>query len=155
LKATARRLSLRGRFLRQDGQAEGEKYELGAWIWPIAEAQGWIDLALRTCRAMFSEMPSSELYVDLKRLFGNRWEAEKPKLPNRLRKMIDDEVMADIHLVEEAWDEAIGIADWADDWDYKVVEKAADAILPNRPEWVLEAARKQAEILIAKTASKY
>jgi uncharacterized Zn finger protein len=35
-----------------------------------------------------------------------------------------------------------------------VVEKVADAVLPHRPEWVIAVAGKQAEILIAKTASK-
>jgi hypothetical protein len=51
---------------------KGRKYELGAWLYPIAEAQGRINLLLRAFRAMFSEMPSPELYVELKRLYGNR-----------------------------------------------------------------------------------
>jgi hypothetical protein len=30
--------------------------------------------------------------------------------------------LADILLTEEEWDETIGIADRADDWDYELVE---------------------------------
>ncbi|MGB7537957.1 MAG: SWIM zinc finger family protein [Anaerolineales bacterium] len=133
---------------------KGRKYELGAWLLPIAEAQGRSDLHLRACRAMFSEMPSLELYVELKRLYGSRWEVERPKILKPLRKTLEDDVLADILLAEEEWDEAIGIADRADEWGYEVVEKVAGAVLPHRPEWVIAVARKQAESLIAKTKSK-
>jgi uncharacterized Zn finger protein len=133
----------------------GNKYDLGAWLWPIAEARGRTDLLLKACRVMFSEMPSLELYIELKRLYGTRWEAEKPKILNRLRKTIEEDVMAEIHLAEKEWDPAIAMADRAESWDYEIVEKVADAVLAYRPEWVSKVSRKQAEFLIAKTASKY
>jgi uncharacterized Zn finger protein len=133
---------------------KGRKYDLGAWLLPIAEAQGRSDLILKACRAMFFEIPSSELYVELKRLSGSRWGVEKPKILKPLRKTLDDDVLAEILLEEEEWDEAIGIADRADEWSYDVVEIVADAVVLHRPEWVIAVARKQAEGLIAKTESK-
>lgn len=49
----------------------------------------------------------------------------------------------------------ISIANKAGDWNYSLIEKVADAVFPFRPDWVIQATRKQAEGLIAKTQSKY
>ena len=65
------------------------------------------------------------------------------------------DVLADVYLSEEEWDKAISIADKAGEWNYSLIEKVADAVFPFRPDWVIQASRKQAEGLIAKTQSKY
>jgi uncharacterized Zn finger protein len=36
-----------------------------------------------------------------------------------------------------------------------LIEKVSDAVFPFHPDWVIQASRKQAEGLIAKTQSKY
>ena len=64
-------------------------------------------------------------------------------------------VLVDVYLFEEAWDEAIVVADQTADWDYSLIDKVVDAVLPFRPDWVIQASRKQAEGLIVKTQSKY
>ena len=65
------------------------------------------------------------------------------------------DVLVDVYLIEEAWDEAIAVADQAGASDYSLVDKVTDAVLPFRPDWVIQASQKQAEGLIAKTQSKY
>ena len=65
------------------------------------------------------------------------------------------DVLVDFYLFEEARDQAIGVADETGDWNYSLIEKVADAVLPFHPDWVNQASRKQAEGLIAKPQSKY
>jgi uncharacterized Zn finger protein len=65
------------------------------------------------------------------------------------------DVLVDVYLSEEEWDKAISIAKKAGEWNYSLIEKVADAVFPFRPDWVIQASRKQAEGLIAKTQSKY
>lgn len=65
------------------------------------------------------------------------------------------EVLVDVYLFDEEWDQAIDVADKTGVFNYSLIEKVADAVLPYRPDWVIEASRKQAEGLIARTQSKY
>jgi hypothetical protein len=50
----------------------------------------------------------------------------------------------DIHLEENEWDDAIKIAE-KDFGSFRLLEKAADAVIPYRPDWVIRVAIKQAE----------
>ena len=133
----------------------GSKHDLGAWLGPIEETQGRIEQAIQAFRAAFTSMPSLELYTTLQRLSGADWEATRPVLMQVLLDSNRPDVLVDVYLYEEAWDQAIGVADQTGDWNYSLIEKVADAVLPSRPDWVIQASRKQAEGLIAKTQSKY
>ena len=133
----------------------GSKHDLGAWLGPIEEIQGQIEQAIQAFRAAFTSMPSLELYTTLQRLSGADWEATRPVLMQVLLDLNRPDVLVDVYLYEEAWDQAIGVADQTGDWNYSLIEKVADAVLPSRPDWVIQASRKQAEGLIAKTQSKY
>ena len=42
-----------------------------------------------------------------------------------------------------------------DKYDYRLVATGADSLIVHRPEWVVSASIKQAEVLIEKTQSKY
>jgi uncharacterized Zn finger protein len=134
---------------------KGDKDALACWLWPIEESRGRTRQARTACRAVFAEEPSLELYEALHGLSGKEWNSLKPKLMDRLRKKGERDVLADVYIWEGEWDLAIGVADKAARWDFTLVEKVADAVLPHRPDWVVEAARKQAEQLISKADSKY
>jgi uncharacterized Zn finger protein len=134
---------------------DGNKHELGAWLGPIEETQGQIDKAIKAYQAAFTSLPSLELYSILKKLSGANWGDLRPVLMQILQASPHMEVLVDVYLSEEEWDKAINIAKEAGEWNYSLIEKVADAVFPFRPDWVIQASRKQAEGLIAKTQSKY
>ncbi len=133
----------------------GSKHDLGVWLGPIEEAQGQIEPAIQAYQAAFMSQPSLEVYTSLKNLSGEKWENLKGFLVQTMQALPYTDVLVDVYLFEEAWDEAIVITDQAGEWNYSLIEKVTDAVLPFRPDWVIQASRKQAEGLIAKTQSKY
>ena len=133
----------------------GRKYDLGCWLGPIQEGQGNLDQAILAYRAAFNEMPSLELYQTLKRLSGPRWETIRSQLMDILRSSANTHVLADVYLIEDEWDAAIRLAEKGSPWDYRLIEKVAEAVITHRPEWVIQASRRQAESLIERTQSKY
>lgn len=134
---------------------DGSKHDLGAWLGPIEEAQGQINKAIQAYQAAFTSLPSLTLYGILKKLSGVNWGNLKPILMQILQASPHMDVLVDVYLSEEEWDKAISIAKKAGEWNYSLIEKVTDAVLPFRPDWVIQASRKQAEGLIAKTQSKY
>jgi uncharacterized Zn finger protein len=134
---------------------EGSKHDLGVWLGPIEETQGRFEQAIQAYQAAFTSLPSLELYQTLKKLSGQNWEAIKPAL---MRVFEGDRFageMVDIYLFEKEWDAAIAAADRLGDWQYNLVAKVADGVIAVRPDWVIQASRKQAQALIDKTQSKY
>ena len=134
---------------------DGSKHALGAWLGPIEESQGQIDKAIQAYQVAFTSLPSLELYSILKKLSGANWENLRLILMQVLQVSHRTDVLVDVYLCEEEWDKAISIADKAGEWNYSLIQKVVDAVLPFRPDWVIQASRKQAEGLIAKTQSKY
>jgi uncharacterized Zn finger protein len=134
---------------------DGNKHELGAWLAPIEETQGQIDKAIQAYQAAFTSLPSLELYGILKKLSGTNWGNLRSVLMQVLQASPHIDVLVDVYLSEEEWDKAIRVADKAGEWNYSLIEKVADAVFPFRPDWVIQASRKQAEGLIAKTQAKY
>lgn len=134
---------------------DGNKHELGAWLGPIEETQGQIDKAIKAYQAAFTSLPSLELYSIIKKLSSANWGDLRPVLMQILQASPHTDVLVDVYLSEEEWDKAISIAKKAGEWNYSLIEKVADAVFPFRPDWVIQASRKQAEGLIAKTQSKY
>lgn len=131
------------------------KYDLGCWLGPIQETQGDTDLAILAYRAAFEEMPSLELYQTLMRISGHRWVNISPQLMDILKSSANTHTLVDVYLFEERWDAATRLADQGDAWDYRLVEKVADAVVTQQPDWVIQASRLQAEGLIERTQSKY
>lgn len=134
---------------------DGNKHDLGVWLGPIEETQGHIEEAIQAYQAAFTSLPSLELYSILKKLSGVNWGNSRPVLMQVLQASHHTDVLVDVYLSEEEWDQAISVADKAGEWNYSMIEKVADAVFPFRPDWVIQASRKQAEGLIAKTQSKY
>ena len=83
------------------------------------------------------------------------WDNLKSVLMQVIQTSHYSDVLVDVYLSEEKWDQAISVADKAGEWNYSLIEKVADAVFPFRPDWVIQASRKQAEGLIAKAQSKY
>lgn len=133
----------------------GSKHDLGVWLGPIEETQGRIEPAIQAYQAAFTSQPSLEVYSSLKKLSGAKWENLRGSLMQILLASPNTNELVDIYLFEEAWDEAITVADQTSEWNYSLIEKVVDAVLPFRPDWVVRASQKQAEGLIAKTQSKY
>jgi uncharacterized Zn finger protein len=76
-----------------------------------------------------------------------------PQVMAKLRRSYDKQVLAEVLLFEEEWDEAIKVAEGRDVW-YSIVETVADGVLPYRPEWVAQVSFKHAERLMAEVKSK-
>ena len=110
--------------------------------------------AQQAWRAVFAEAPSLEVYKTLKRLAAASWEALRPELMAILRKSYDTQVLAEVLLFDEEWDEAMRLAEQPHTW-YGVVEMVADAVATHRPDWVVQVSIAHAERLIAETKSKY
>jgi len=128
-------------------------YELGTWLAPLEESQGRNEMALLAYRATYDAQPEIELYRHIKRLSGENWGAIRPALLKKAREMHYSDILVDIHLEENEWDEAIKIAQ-RDIFSFHLLEKVADALIPHRPDWVTCVAIKQAENLITQTQSK-
>jgi len=60
--------------------------------------------------------------------------------------------LTDIHLEEHDWDAAIAVAE-KHTWSLHLLEKVAEVVIPNRPDWVIRVSLKQSDDLIAKTQS--
>ncbi|MBI3537303.1 MAG: SWIM zinc finger family protein, partial [Chloroflexi bacterium] len=127
---------------------------LGAWLGPIEESRGRTREAFDAFFATFAEMPSLETYKTLKRLAEPAWHKTQAQVMGALNKSHNHQVLAEVYLFEEEWDEAIQVADKRDVW-YTVIATVADGVIEHRPEWVIRVSIKQAEHLIGKTQSKY
>lgn len=134
-------------------QLSGSKARLGEWLGPLEETQERMEQALRAWLAVFSEGPSLESYKTIKRLSAVGWGTLRPMVMDTLQKSYEKQAQAEILIFEEAWDEAIKVADQHNVW-YRVVETVADAVVQQRPEWVVKITRQHAEALVAEANSK-
>jgi uncharacterized Zn finger protein len=132
---------------------KGPKAGLGEWLGPVEEAQGRTKQALAAWLAAFPEQPSLETYKTIKRLAESGWRRLRPEVMAKLRKSYDKQVLAQVLLLEEEWDEAIKVAEGRDVW-YTIVETVADGVMPHRPEWVVRISLKHAERLMTEPKSK-
>ncbi len=132
---------------------KGSKEGLGEWLGPVEEAQGRTKQALAAWLAALPEHPSLETYKTIKRLAESGWARLRPKVMAKLRKSYEKQVLAEVLLFEEEWDEAIKVAEGREVW-YTVVETVADGVLPHRAEWVAQISLKHAERLMTEAKSK-
>jgi uncharacterized Zn finger protein len=127
-------------------------YEIGTWLAPLEESQGRTEIALLAYRSAFEAHPAIELYRHVKRLAGSSWENLRPALLKKARELYFSDILVDIHLEENEWDDAIKIVE-KDFGSFRLLEKVAEALITHRPDWVIRVAIKQAEGLIEKTQS--
>jgi uncharacterized Zn finger protein len=132
---------------------KGSKAGLGEWLGPVEEAQGRTKQALAAWSVAFGVHPSLETYQTIKRLAGPGWKRLRPEVMAKLRKSYDKQVLAEVHLLEEEWDDAIKVAEGRDVW-YTVAEIVADGVMQHRSEWVVQISLKHAERLMSEVKSK-
>ena len=132
---------------------KGSRAGLGEWLGPVEEAQERTKQALTAWLAAFSEHPALETYKTIKRLAGPDWGRLRPEVMAKLRKSYDKQVLAEVLLLEEEWDEVIKVAEHRDMW-YLIVEAVADGVMQHRPEWVAQISLKNAERLMSEAKSK-
>ncbi len=132
---------------------KGPKAGLGEWLGPVEEAQGRTKQALAAWLAAFPEQPSLETYKTIKRLAASGWQRLRPEVMTKLRRSYDKQVLAEVFLLEEEWDEAIKVAEGREVW-YPIVETVADGVIRHRPEWVAQISLKHAERLMSEVKSK-
>jgi uncharacterized Zn finger protein len=86
-------------------------------------------------------------------LAAENWENIQPALLQKAAERHFQDILADIHLEEKGWDEAINIAE-QDRWSFSLLEKVADAAIPYLPDWVIRVSLRQSDQLIVQTQSK-
>ena len=128
-------------------------YELANWLAPLEETQGRNDMALVAYRTAYDAQPAINLYRHIKRLSGSDCENLRPALIQKINEAQNPGILADIHLEEHQWDAAISLAEKYT-WSSNLLEKVSTAVIPYRPDWVINTALKQATGLIAPTQSK-
>lgn len=132
---------------------KGSKANLGEWLGPVEEAQGRTKQALTAWTAAFGEDPTLEIYKTIKRLAGTSWGRLRSEIMAKLRRSHDKQVLAEVYLLEEEWDDAIKVAAGRDVW-YTIAEIVADGVIQHRPEWVVQISLKHAERLMSEVKSK-
>lgn len=132
---------------------KGSKANLGEWLGPVEEAQGRTKQALTAWTAAFGEDPTLEIYKTIKRLAGTSWGRLRSEIMVKLRRSHNKQVLAEVYLLEEEWDDAIKVAAGRDVW-YTIAEIVADGVIQHRPEWVVQISLKHAERLMSEVKSK-
>jgi uncharacterized Zn finger protein len=134
-------------------QLKGYKHSLAEWLAPIEEAQGRKAQALAAWQAAFNEEPTLETYQTIQQLAGSKWKKLQPDLMIALHKYYSQLPLAQVLIHEEAWTDAMALAERRD-VEYPVVEAVADAVIQHYPDWVLRVSVKHAERLMVEANSK-
>jgi uncharacterized Zn finger protein len=132
----------------------GPKRSLAEWLAPIEEAQGRKSHALEAWLAAFHEDPHLEIYKTIQQLAGSKWAALRSDLMAVLRKCYSKLPLAQVLLFEEAWSDAMQLADQPN-VEYAVVEIVADAVVQRQPDWVMRVGVKHAERLMVEPKSSH
>jgi uncharacterized Zn finger protein len=136
--------------------AEGRKGELAAWLCDLADGMGENECALEAATIAFREIPSMAAYQRVQELAGERWPELREGLLAHLRRTSSyscSQAQVDVFLHEGLLDDAIAAVEKGAGYD--LLERVMDAVVGYRPEWVIGAARRQAERIIESGQSKY
>ncbi|MDQ2694059.1 MAG: SWIM zinc finger family protein [Pseudomonadota bacterium] len=136
---------------------DGRKADLAAWTRDLAAGLGEAQRALRAAVIAFKERPGLDPYLKVKELTGDGWPAQQAALLEHLRStdhFIPPDSRVDVFLHEQRLDDAIAAVE---KYSFRhTLERVMDAVIDHRPDWVIEATRKQAEeIMNAGRASHY
>jgi uncharacterized Zn finger protein len=133
---------------------EHDKAALAAWTTELAAGMGLRDRALHAAEVAFRVAPSLVAYLKAQELAGERWHTIKPELLAQLRQSRAADAKVDVFLHEQSIDDAIAAV--KDGYGYGLLERVMDAAIATRPDWVIQAARAQAErIMDAGDAKHY
>jgi uncharacterized Zn finger protein len=135
---------------------QGQKAALATWASDLAAGSGDLKFALDAAVAAFRETPSLAGYQKVQALAGPEWPTLKSELLGFLCQAADyfyTDARVDIFLHEGLLDDAIAVVDRTA--GYTAIERVMDAAIEKRPEWVIGAARKQAERIMDAGQAKY
>lgn len=134
---------------------EGPKGVLASWLRDRAAEQGQTERALAAARIAFEADLSLADYRQVQELAGANWPDLRTKLLDRLRqaKSYYPRGPVDIFLHEGLIADAIAAVD--DGAGHVLVEQVADAAITSHPEWVIKAARRQAEGIMDEGKAQY
>ncbi len=126
------------------------KDELAKWLRDRASSMDDSELALEAAIEAFKADPSLGTWQAVEELAGENWDGIRSDLLDYLETHVpDNQAMneqIEIFLYEIQYDEAIAIADQSNRTG--VIEPVVDAVLEERPEWVMEVCKEQAEPII-------
>ncbi len=135
---------------------KGSKGELAAWLCDLADGMGETERALNAAMVAFRAIPSESAYQRVRDLAGERWPQLREELLTYLHQAsgyFSSQAQVDIFLHEGLLDGAIAAVEKGA--SYGLIEQVMDAVVEYRPEWVIEAARQQAERIIDAGKAKY
>jgi uncharacterized Zn finger protein len=134
---------------------DGYKGDLATWLCDLADSMGEPECALEAAEVAFRATPSMVAYQRVQELAGQRWPELREDLLAHLRQVssVYSQAAVDIFLNESLLDDAIAAVEKGG--GYSLIERVMDAVIEHRPDWVIEAARRQAERIIEPGKSKY
>lgn len=125
------------------------KKELAEWLCNLAAARGDDETAREAAVAAFEAEPSLATYQAAEEVAGDEWSDIREELLAHLKRRRPGRSTpehVDIFLYEGLIDEAITIAERSG--HYTVVEPVVDAVWEERPDWVIDVCKEQAEPII-------
>ena len=134
---------------------DGSKGPLAAWLCDLAAGMGEPERALNAAAVAFQATPSMAAYQRVQELAGERWPKLREDLLAHLRQasFVYSQAQVDIFLHEGLLDDAITAVEKGG--SYGLIERVMDAVIEHRPDWVIKAARRQAERIIDAGKAKY
>ncbi len=131
-------------------------YRLAIWTSELAEG---IDeeIAFQARLQAFQLFPSLADYLKVKELAGSQWKTLKTKLLKQLRQKttLDDGAKVAIFLEERLIEDAIATVDQLSSFQSDIIHATMDAAMTDRPEWVIENARRRAESIMNDGKAQY
>ena len=133
------------------------KYRLAVWTSELAEDISQ-EIALQARLTAFQIDPSLSDYLKLQELAGDRWADLRQELLTQLRtesNSLDARAKAAIFLEEGLIDDAISAVDRLSSYESDIIHPVMDAAVAQRPEWVIENARRRAESIMTEGKAQY
>jgi uncharacterized Zn finger protein len=127
---------------------EGPKGAIAAWLRDLATELGETERALAAAVIAFREAPSLDAYLKVQDLAGGRWQVLRTQLLDYLRTATAyiPQAQVEVFLHEGLIDDAIAAV--RKSMSYELLAKVMDAAVAHRPDWVIQAARAQAEAIM-------
>lgn len=126
------------------------KEALAAWLRDRAASTGNRELAVEAAIAAFEANPSVSAFEAVKELAGDDWNAIKADLLEFLRTERPGGTSAaqvvEVFLAEGEYDDAIDLAEQTE--RTSVIEPVVEAVIEERPQWVMRICKSQAEPII-------
>ena len=134
---------------------EGSKAELAKWLRDQATALGNTTLALTAAEVALREDVNLTNYLQVAEIAAEHWPERQNALLEHVRhtKSYYPQGQVDIFLHEGLIDDAIAAVE--PHASHTVVEQVVDAALTARPEWAIQACRKQAEPIMNEGKAQY